>query len=603
MRKNESGFIPLIVLVIIAAVSLIVGTTVLKKPLAQMVAQVTQNTLFSPKPQIQTIINTPTYTTIGTATSATILVKFRTSVSPQTISAIHQQLGTHVERVIEGINTQIVNVPSTSSVSDILQQFKGRSEVEYAEPNFVAKKSMIPNDPYYSSEWNLQKIDAPKAWDSTQGGYGPIAVVDTGIMSNHSDLSGEVLSGYNFISNTTDTTDDNGHGTHVAGIIAAETNNGNGVASIGFKGSLLPVKVLDSTGTGTYGDVASGITYAVDHGAKIINLSLGGSSQSQTLQDAVTYAVQHGAYVVAAAGNNGNNSPEYPAACSGALAVSATDSNDNLASFSSYGSDIFVSAPGVNITSTYNNGGYAVMSGTSMAAPELSGLLGLAMSYQSSKNQNLLTDVEQTSDKVGSYPYDSNGWNQYFGYGRIDAGKLLTLIAGTPTPTATSTPTQNGIPTQTSPKNVSFNVDIEGNIDSIDTIHGILVVKVRSISQNIGVTLGNLADIYLTSNTVITTNNQYMPFASLTSGENVNIKALWQNTILTATTIIAQGSVQQNTTNQNNQNPNTSNTHQPSNPSGQSGISNTNSSVSLPSNASQNAANTINNPGLIHNGK
>ncbi len=560
---KEQGFIPLVLLLVIAAVATVVGIAVVKNPtissnLPALLSKITQ-------PQTKSIDQSIVYTAEGAAKASTILVKFKSGVSDQAVANIHQALGTKVKRTIKGINVQIVELPANSHVADMVSQFRARGEIQYTEPNYIVQSFFTPNDPDFSSQWNLQKINAPAAWDTTQGGFGPIAVLDTGVDSSHPDLSGEVEGGYNFIADNTDTSDDNGHGTHVAGIIDASTNNGIGVASIGFRGTLLPVKVLDSTGAGTDGSVASGITYATDNGAKIINLSLGGSSFSQTEQDAINYATSKGVVVIAAAGNNSNNSPVYPAADSGVLAVSASDSNDNLASFSSYGSDVFVSAPGDNITSTYNNGGYAQMSGTSMAAPHLAGLLGLALSYKNSSGVNIIDAIKKTSDKVGPYSYDSNGWNQYFGYGRIDAGKLLTLLVGatpSPTPTASAEPqptqtTQTGAAAPHAAKVFSFNVDLEGAIDSIDLTNSKIVVKISGISQNVGVYSGNLVDLFV--------NNQASFLASLAVGERINAKALWQDNKLTASQITVQGNVS-NQSNPQNSNSGTNNPSANTNP-------------------------------------
>lgn len=479
----------------------------------------------------------------GLASSSSILVKFKASASPAAITAIHQANHATVKRVLPDIGVQEISLPVGTDIGATLKQYRAQAAVQYAEPNFIAQRFMTPNDTLYSKQWNLAKINASAAWDVSQGGYGPIAIVDTGIDASHSDLSGEVEPGYNFVSDSTDTNDDNGHGTHVAGIIAGITNNGNGVASIGFKGSLIPVKVLDSTGTGTYGDVASGIIYAADNGAKIINLSLGGSSASQTLQSAVSYAEQKGVIIVAAAGNNGNSAAVYPADYPGVIAVSATDSNDNLASFSSYGSNIVVSAPGVGIISTYNNGGYATMSGTSMAAPEVAGLLGLALSHSQVSTVNLLGDLEQSSDKVGPYPYNSSGWNEYFGYGRIDAAKLLQLIGSTasaPTASPTSTTTTNGQTIHGQPS-LQFSVDFEGTVDSVDQTRGVVTVKIQSISQNLKLADNNLIDVYVTSSTTITSSGQNISLAGLAAGDKLSGKALWQNNQLTATSVAIQG--------------------------------------------------------------
>ncbi len=488
---------------------------------------------------------TKLYTANGIASSSSILVKFKSTASPADIAAIHRQNSATVRQSISGIGVQEVVLPAGAQVGSSLKQYRSHAQVEYAEPNFVAQRFMTPNDTLYAKQWNLAKISAPTAWDVSQGGYGPIAIVDTGIDAGHSDLSGEVSGGYNFVSSSNDTTDDNGHGTHVAGIIAGVTNNTNGVASIGYKGGLMPIKVLDANGSGTYGDVASGITYAADHGAKIINLSLGGSSASQTLQSAVSYAEQRGVIVVAAAGNNGNNAAVYPADYPGVIAVSATTSSDDLASFSSYGSNIIVSAPGVGIISTYNNGGYATMSGTSMAAPEVAGLLGLALSHNSASGSTLLSDLEQSADKIGSYPYNASGWNQYFGYGRINAGKLMQLLASSPTTTpapetSNTAPSSNAQDIHGQPS-LQFSVALEGTIDSVDVTNGIIAVKVQSISQNLKLASTNLINMYVTGNTVMTSNGHSTKVIDLTAGDKISAKALWQDNQLSATSVDVQG--------------------------------------------------------------
>lgn len=549
MPTRQQGFIPLLVLAIVAIVGVVAASVIVKNSTVTSVVPKILQQLQTTTPKI--ISQSITYSTEGAAKASTILVKFKPGVSEQAMNTLHQKLGTKVKKTISGINVQVVQLPDGAHVADFVKEFKGKSEVAYAEPNFITHSFFVPNDPDFSNQWNLQKINAPEAWDVSQGGFGPIAVVDTGIDSNHPDLSGEVESGYNFIADNTDTSDDNGHGTHVAGIIEAATNNGIGVASIGFKGTLLPVKVLDSTGSGTDGDVASGITYAVDHGAKIINLSLGGSDFSQTEQDAVNYATEHGVIVVAAAGNNSNNSPVYPASDQGVLAVSASDQNDNLASFSSFGPDVFVSAPGVDITSTYNTGGYAQMSGTSMAAPHLSGLLGLALSSKNASGTNILDAIKKTSDKIGPFAYDSNGWNEYFGYGRIDAGKLLAYLSSssvTPIPTVTTEPTginqvfkAEGRKVLPEGQVLNFNVDLEGTIDSLDFSNSKIVVKLSGISQNVGVYSGNLVDLFITGKTTVVTDGHDSSVSSLVVGERINVKALWQDNKLSANTIDIQG--------------------------------------------------------------
>lgn len=486
------------------------------------------------------------YSVAGEAASTSLLVKYKPSVSAATRSNINAQIGAKGKRHIAPLGVDVVQVTSSETAGEIMAKYKSRSEVEYVEPNYLAKRFFTPNDSLFTKQWNLQKIEAPKAWDVSQGGFGPIAIVDTGIAASQTDLSGNVQTGYNFVSDSTNTYDDNGHGTHVAGIVSAATNNATGVASVGFKGSLLPVKVLDNTGAGTYGNVASGIIYATDEGAKIINLSLGGSSSSRTLQDAVQYALKRGVVVVAAAGNNSNDSPVYPAAYPGVVAVTATAQDDNLASFSSYGDYVYVSAPGVGIVSTYNSGGYATMSGTSMAAPAVSGLIGLALARGNTTAATVLGDLKTTSDKVGSYGYDQNGWNRYFGYGRINAAKLLATETGEPVvaaPATDSNQTVTGAAREVRAANVGlqFNVSLEASVDSVDVARSLAVVKVKSSSSNLQLGSNNLIDLYIDSGTAMKSGGVAVALTDLKPGDRLSIKALWKDNQLLARDMTVQG--------------------------------------------------------------
>lgn len=482
------------------------------------------------------------------ASKDTILVKFKSNVGQDKKNEIHAKLKTKTKSKIAKLNTEVVSIPSGSNYTDTIGKFKKYSEVEYAEPNYLAAALMTPNDPLYNSQWGLKKISAPAAWDNAKGGGISVAVVDTGVLSTHPDLSGEVTSGYNFVSSNTNTTDDHGHGTHVSGIVAGMTNNGIGVASIGYKATIIPVKVLNSSGSGTYAAVSSGIVYAADRGAKIINLSLGGPSPSTTLQNAVTYAVNKGVYVVAARGNSASSAPLYPASCKGALAVTATDSSDNLASFSSYGSDAFIAAPGVNILSTSKTSSYVYMSGTSMATPHFAGLLELALSYISSSgksvsNTQLMDYIKETSDNVGSYSYDSSGWNQYFGYGRINAEALINKIKGeTPEPAPEPSPSPEPTPTPTNPSRskIQFDVVISGNIDYIDTEQNLIKIKVKTTSNSLKLSVGDLVNIYADENTIITSKGKNITIDKLKIGNKINIKATWADDKLTASSIKAQ---------------------------------------------------------------
>ena len=369
-----------------------------------------------------------------------IIVQFRTAATSQTQDAVISQFPVSKKENLRLKNTFVLHVP-LGQASALIQKLSQNPNIQYAEQDFKAQALDVPNDPDYSLQWGLPKIFAPQAWDVTHGSANTlIAIDDTGIDGSHPDLAGKIVARANF---TTDPDEDNnGHGSHVAGIAAAETNNDIGVAGIGYDTKLLSVKVLDSTGSGYYSWIANGIMWSADNGAKVINLSLGGSSSSQTLQNAINYAVSKGVVVVAAAGNNGNSLPFYPAYYSNVISVAATDSNDKKASWSNYGSWVIMAAPGVNIYSTYQ-GGYAYLSGTSMATPFVSGVAGLIWGLHPTWTESqVVSKLENSADKI-------SGTGTSWKYGRVDACNAVDCNSVSITPTPTSTPTPTVIPTAT----------------------------------------------------------------------------------------------------------------------------------------------------------
>jgi hypothetical protein len=292
------------------------------------------------------------------------------------------------------------------------------------------------NDPYFTYQWGLHNtrqtggredadIDAPEAWDIITGTTDVmVAVIDTGVDYTHQDLNdGRVITDTDkdYVNNDDDAMDDHSHGTHVAGTIAAETNNGVGVAGVMWQAQILPLKVLNSRGSGSSSDVASAIRYAADQGADVINMSLGSSSCSQTIADAVNYAYfDKGVVIVAAAGNSGG-SIGYPAKLDPVIAVGATDHNDHKAYFSSYGDELDVVAPGVTIFSTVPNNGYDAFSGTSMASPHVAGVAGLLLAQRPTlTNTHVIEILHQSADDLGQ-----SGFDCYYGYGRVNAYQAL----------------------------------------------------------------------------------------------------------------------------------------------------------------------------------
>ena len=245
------------------------------------------------------------------------------------------------------------------------------SDVELVEQDFVVSVhfAIPPNDPDYDRQWALPHIQAEQAWRE-MGDLQPItvAVIDTGVCMSHEDLEGRVLSGgYDFVDNDDDPEDVFGHGCSVAGIIAANTDNAIGIAGFAPNSSILPVRVLGPSGSGSMADVAAGIVYAADNGADIINLSLGSMVGSQVTKDAVEYAMDKGVTVIASAGNSGGSLPGYPARYEGVVAVGAIDSNGARSSFSNKGGDIW--APGRDVHTIYLDNGYKALNGTSFSAP------------------------------------------------------------------------------------------------------------------------------------------------------------------------------------------------------------------------------------------
>ncbi len=328
----------------------------------------------------------------------------------------------------------IATVPY-KDVAGWVRKLSGDPRVQTVEPLAWVYASWTPDDPLLERQWHLERIGAPSAWAWATGRGVTVAVVDTGVacedrppFSRGTDLAQTwCLGGFNIIDNKPGASDDNGHGTHVAGTIAQSTNNGLGGAGVAFHARLLPVKVLDAQGRGTTVQVADGIRFAADAGAHVINLSLGGGRASRIMRDAIAYARSNGVTVVAAAGNNGRY-VEYPAAFDGVIAVSATDSSDELARFSSRGKQIAIAAPGVQVLQqTICNGGrnkceqFATFSGTSMAAPHVSGAAALLMSVGVTDPVRVAAILEDSA----RLPAGVDKGGPLFGAGILDIGKAL----------------------------------------------------------------------------------------------------------------------------------------------------------------------------------
>ena len=321
----------------------------------------------------------------GEHVSGRLLVQRTLGASSSAVSRALAAAGAQVEKELPEVRIAVLKVPEAASgrVSSALTQ---SGLFTFVEPDFIAhaSQSMTPDDPDFSSQWHLTKISGPTGWVVTTGlSTVPIAVIDSGIDTSHPDLVPKTIAGWNFLTGTSNTTDDYGHGTAVSGVAAAATNNLTGVSGVAWGNPIMPLVVIDSTGNGSYSNVASAIDYAADHGVRVINISLGGTSASSALQNAVNYAWSKGAVVVAAAGNGGRPST------------------------------------------------YGYWQGTSFSSPIVSGVAALVLSLKPGLSASALVSLlEQNTDDLGA-----PGWDQYFGWGRVNVYKAVQAAnAGDSTP-------------------------------------------------------------------------------------------------------------------------------------------------------------------------
>jgi type VII secretion-associated serine protease mycosin len=339
---------------------------------------------------------------------------------------------TYVAVVEEGDGHLTVKTFRASSLQQITHRVEGLGQhgtvagVEVDRP----VQALGGADPYRASQWALDETSFEDAWPLTNGTGAVVAVVDTGVQANHEDLAGTVLSGWDAITNRPGATaDPNGHGTHVAGIIAAAAGNGKGIAGAAPGARILPVRVLGANGSGTVADVLEGIIWAADHGADVINLSLGGGGGDRTYATAIQYALDKGSVVIAAAGNEAleGNPPSYPGADPGALAVAAITRSGDRASFSNYGSYVDLAAPGAAIYSTIPSG-YASWSGTSMATPYVSAAAALLAARHPDFSPTQIRDLLERSARDLGAP----GRDDAFGAGLVHPAQAITLAEAPP---------------------------------------------------------------------------------------------------------------------------------------------------------------------------
>ena len=357
----------------------------------------------------------------------------------------------------------IVGLSNRTMLQNAFEKLSKHNEIEYAEYDFIGYgagkqydgNNLIPNDPSFGNQWGLRNtgqviggvngtpggdVNALNAWDVTTGTNLIISVLDTGMPLSHPEFSGRLLQGYDYANNDNDPTDDQGHGTNVASVMAAKGNNNSLVAGVNWNCMIIPVKILNSSNQGLYSWWVSGITYAVDNGARVLNMSVGGSTYSQSLADAVTYAYANGRIVVACMMNNNNNVPYYPAAFNNVIAIGAINNRMERAvpfcwgGGSSYGSHISFTAPGEMILGlAFNNpSSTSYWCGTSQATPIAAGVVSLLLSKNSTLTFAQIYNALKVSarDQVGPPSEDTPGFDNYFGWGLIDARGALNQVVG-----------------------------------------------------------------------------------------------------------------------------------------------------------------------------
>lgn len=395
-----------------------------------------------------------------------VLIRFKDGVSRAEKDNLLRNNRAQIVNQLDALGVLVLQVPQTAE-EKVVAALSKNPHVDYAELDYIAEAFFVPNDTYFANnQWGLENtgqtiknvtgivdadIDGPTAWNTTQGRV-KVAILDSGIDQDHKDLSSKVILQRNFTDSPT-IDDLYGHGTHVGGIVAAITNNNMGVAGGCPNCQLINGKVLNDSGSGAYSWVANGIIWAADNNAKVINMSLGGSAPSKTLEKAVNYAWGKDVVIVAAAGNSNNPSKTYPAAYTNAIAVAATNNLDQKAYFSSYGAKwVDVAAPGEYIFSTWKDsssrydpqpecdltGCYKYASGTSMSTPMVSGVAGLIWSsgYGTSASA-VRARLEATADKI-------SGTGTYWSAGRVNAANAVgDYVVPSPTPTPTSKPGEN----------------------------------------------------------------------------------------------------------------------------------------------------------------
>lgn len=438
-------------------------------------------------------ISPPVKTISASYASGEITVQsYGETLDPSLIENVSNTTGVPISVAgqVDALNTTLLSVPAGSE-DTVLAALQGNPQIASAEPNYLVQIFLEPDDPRWDEQPYLASIQLPAAWETSLGDPNIIvAVIDSGVDIAHPDLATQLWQnpgetgldeagnpkenngldddqngfiddwqGWNFVAGNNNVQDDNGHGSFVAGVIGAATNNAEGIAGVASGSRMMTLKTLDANGYGTYNNIAAAIIYAADQGAQVINLSFGNTAHSDILQDAIDYAVARGIVLVAAAGNSGNETLYYPAAYPQVISVSALDQANAPAAFSTFNTAVELAAPGVNILTTGLAGSYSHSSGSSLAAAHVSGAAALLRS-RFNNPADLRLALQASALDLGA-----SGRDDVFGHGliqvddalRIDLTLIPTPTVIPPTPVGTPAPGETGIyafapvPTPTAP--------------------------------------------------------------------------------------------------------------------------------------------------------
>lgn len=392
-----------------------------------------------------------------------ILVQYKPNANLAALRDKFAEVSADEAGEIKSFRVKVLKVPQ-SQRDLIIAALRNHPQVQIAEADQIWQADVTtPNDPEYAQQWAWPKIGMNQVWDKARGdGSVTVAVLDSGMTTNHPDLAGISVPGHDYVNNDNNPAADHNHGTMVAGTIAALTNNGLGVAGGCWNCKIMPVKVLNDKGSGPTSNIMKGIEFAANNGAKIINLSLGGSGSSATFQSAIDQARAKGVMIVASSGNDKSSGPYFPSDYNGVISVAATDQNDQLTTYSNFSAKVELAAPGQIRTTAWPGTGYTTANGTSFSAPIVSAVLAVLKSrFPQATPADLTTAITSTADTCCAGK---------IGGGRINAAKALASLEAKFPPTDTVKPT------------VSLTAPVQGA-----TISGSAVAVAATASDNVAV--------------------------------------------------------------------------------------------------------------------